>query len=147
MHRIRGHSQARAAELREFCRQLKAIGKEVVVATDTPQIKTNTPKQVLCSYLMFPMGKDFPADLTCDKESYEQSDGAFNHELDNMAAEGLCTVLHRENTFFKTNTFRAYDGHSISHRDADHLSPEGGYLSISGVLEQIGALLTPQAKE
>lgn len=139
--------QARAAELREFCRQLKAIGKEVVVATDSPQIKTNTPKQVLCSYLMFPMGKDFPADLTSDKESYEQSDGAFNHELDNIAAEGLCTVLHRENTFFKTNTFRAYDGHSISHRDADHLSPEGGYLSISGVLEQIGALLTPQAKE
>lgn len=139
--------QARAAELREFCRQLKAIGKEVVVATDTPRIKTITPKQVLCSYLMFPMGKDFPADLTCDKGSYEQANGAFNHELDNIAADGLCIVLHRENAFFKTNTFRAYDGHSISHRDAGHLTPEGGYLSISGVLEQIGTLLPPQAKE
>lgn len=59
--------QARVAELREFCRQLKAIGKEVVVATDNPRIATVTPKQVLSSYLMFPMWKDFPEDLTCDK--------------------------------------------------------------------------------
>lgn len=139
--------QARVAELREFCRQLKAIGKEVVVATDNPRIKTITPQQVLYSYLMFPMGKDFPEDLTCDKATYEQSNSAFNRELDNMAADGLCTVLHREHAFFKTNTFRAYDGHSISHRDEGHMTPAGGYLSISGELEQIDALLKPQPKQ
>lgn len=139
--------QARVAEMREFCRQLKAIGKEVVIATDNPQIGASSPKQVLCSYLMFPMWKDFPADLTCDKATYEQSESAFNRELDNMAADGLCTVLHREHAFFKTNTFRAYDGRNISYRDKHHLTPEGGYLSISGVLDQIGAFLTPQPKE
>lgn len=137
----------RAAELRDFCTQLQAIGKTVVIITDCPELPADSPKRALASYLMWHNGEDYPASLSISRQSYEQTDGAFNRELDKMADEGLCFVLHRENSFFTTEKFDGYDGQSLSHRDRHHLTEKGAAFGISDAIEQISSIINGSSKE
>lgn len=139
--------QARAAELAEFCRRLKAIGKNVVIATDNPAISTESPCRVLKAHLMFSLSDELPASLICNKASYEETDGAFNRELEKLEAEGLCTLIHREQAFFKTDTFCTYDGKNVNHNDKHHLSPEGALFALSDKVEQLKKILDAPAAE
>lgn len=137
----------RAAELRDFCVQLNAIGKKVVITTDCPELSTDSPKRVLAAYLMWHDGEDYPASMSISKHSYEQTDGAFNRELDRMADEGLCIVLHREKAFFTTEKFTIYDGQNLSHRDRHHLTEKGAAYGISNSIEQISSIINGCSKE
>lgn len=133
--------QARAKQLREFCQRLNDMGKGVVVVTDNPMIPTPSPDRTLGAFLMWHAGEKCPAVLECSKATYESTNGVFNRELEKLSADGICTVLHRENTFFKTDTFCAYNGKILTHRDANHLTPNGALFSISDSIETIKALL------
>lgn len=129
--------QTRVNELRELCRQLHSIGKQVVLVTDNPAIGTENPRHLLSAYLMRQEASEFPIALCRRKTEYEQKEGAFNKELDSLAQEGLCQVLHREKAFFPSETFKSYDGHALYHRDSHHLTIDGGLLSLSACLEQL----------
>lgn len=139
--------QVRAAELREFCRRLRSLGKKVVIFTDNPVIATDAPERVLGAYLMFPLNGDFPPALTCDKASYEQENAAFNRELDRLAEEGLCRVFHRERAFFRGDTFRAFDGKNLLLRDAHHLTLPGAEMSIAPFQREIDDMLRSTSAE
>lgn len=139
--------QVRAAELREFCRRLKSLGRKVVLLTDIPTVATYTPRRSVCSYLTFHPWKEYPEDLLCRKADYDRDNAAFNHEMDKLAQEDLCIVLHRENSFFEEDVFHAFDGRCISHRDKHHLTTEGVLLSLSGIMDQLREILDEQPEE
>lgn len=139
--------QVRIAELREFCLRLRGMGREVVLLTDTPSIEAEAPTRLLHSYLMYPMWKEFPSALECSKADYERDNGAFNHGMDKLAQEGVCSVLHREKAFFKTDVFRVFDGNHISHRDRHHLTTSGVLFGLSSVMEQVEEIMRGHTQE
>lgn len=139
--------QARVQELREFTIRLKEIGKNVVLVTANPGITANTPERTLAAYLMWHKGEELPAELSCDRETYDRANAPFNHEMDKMAEEGLCHVLHREQSYFEKGIFHSYDGKLMSHRDSKHLTADGAFRGISKLLNQIGAFLGEKAEE
>lgn len=136
-----GIVQARAEELRQFCERLQSAGKNIIILTDGPEIPTNTPFVCLATHCLWHRDKPVPPSLCCDRGTYELTDGAFNRELDKLANAGYCQVIHRENAFFSSDTFRAFNGEFLTHRDTHHLTIEGGLSGIAPFIEQFKQLL------
>lgn len=133
---------SRVAELREFCKRVKLCDKNIVLVTDNPKVPTATPLRDLGSHLMWHQRKPLPTGLQCKREDYEKLNGAFNEGMDKMEDEGICHVLHRENAFFTSDTFCAYNGEILTHRDNTHLTPAGAVFSISCLIPDIQQHLT-----
>lgn len=131
----------RAAELKEFCKHVQAVGKRVVVVTDPPRIGTDFPKRMVEGCLMWHNDGYVPDVLKCDKNSYEKHNGALNRAMDCMAEEGLCLVLHREKAFYETDIYQAFDGRILYHQDSNHLTPAGSLRSVSKDIEYIRSIL------
>lgn len=134
--------QARVNELRQFCQKVQACGKRIVLVTDTPQLPSSTPLRDISSRLMWHQGKGISPALCCHRKNYDARNGAFNKEMDKMENDGICCVLHRENVFFPTDLFVAYDGTYLTHRDNHHLYPYGSKVSVSGSIDEIRKLLS-----
>lgn len=132
---------ARAEELRELCKQLKSIGKQVILVTDVPRISTESPLRKIAAYRMWHTSNNYPKDLICDRNEYFKTDAAFNYEMDKMEKDGICQVLHREDAFFTANTFCAYNKEILTHRDSHHLTQAGALYSISSCIERIRSIL------
>lgn len=137
-------TRARVSELRQFCRHIKDCGKNVVLVTDTPQLPASSPLRLLGSHIMWHQGKPVPSALCCNRIHYDELNGDFNKEMDKMEHDGLCRVLHRENVFFRTDRFVAYDGNHLTHRDSHHLYPYGSAFSLSGNIDEIRKLLSEE---
>lgn len=133
--------QVRSEQLRQFCQQVKGCGKKVVLLTDAPKIPSNSPRRVISSHLMWQQKTPIPSELCCHRCDYDDSNGVFNKEMDQIAQEGLCHVLHREHAFFRCDTFVAYNGTHLTHRDSHHLYPFGCAFSLSNSIEEIRKLL------
>lgn len=152
-HRLSGHQtwngqivekdilQTRAEELRQFCQQVKNCGKTVVLVTDNPAIPAKSPRRLLSSQLLWHRDFSRLPELCCHREEYEQQNGAINRVMDQLAQDGLCHVLHRENAFFRTDTFTAFDGKHLTHSDQHHLYAAGSVLSLSQNINEIRKLL------
>lgn len=133
---------SRAAELREFCKRVNRCDKTIVLVTDNPRLSTATPLRNLGSHLMWHQRKPMPTSLQCNRGDYEKLNGAFNEEMAKMEDEGICHVLHREYAFFTSDTFCAYNGEILTHRDNAHLTPAGAVFSISRLIPDIQQHLT-----
>lgn len=131
----------RAEELRELCKQLNGINKQVILVTDVPQIGTSAPLRKIAAYRMWHRANNYPQELICDKNEYIKTNGAFNKEMDKMQEDGLCQVLHRETSFFTSNSFYAYNKGFLTHRDSHHLTQTGALYSISSCLDCIRSIL------
>lgn len=123
----------------EFLRQLKAIGKDVVVFAPTPVFNSTTPVR----YARFLHRNEVPVaqinhpDYIVTKEAFlKQFDKMFK-ALHKYEQQGLCTVVHHYNPLFKDGKAYMVEGGKILYRDHCHVSIDSAVKMIQSVDELI----------
>ncbi len=134
--------------IRSYIQQIHSCGKRVVVLTDIPSYKEFDPK----GYIARQMKMHEPLDerkFTCTKEEYDGMNAKINDFFDQMEREGICSVIHLENVFFKDGPARAYRDGVLYYNDPHHLTLQGARMVLEAVEAQLREILDarPQPSE
>lgn len=135
--------RARKEGLREMLRRLNEMGREVYVFTDSPGITEKAPLSVLKSNAMFRPGQDLPESMKCTREQYDKDNYYILPMLQELEAEGVCTVLHREQNCFPNGVFRAFEGGKALMIDDNHLTAAGILYTLRNVESQLRNIILP----
>ena len=129
-----------AAALREFCLQVKACGKQLVLMGPLPDFQG---AKVL-NYARWLARKGLPLhaenpDYICQEASFRERFARETAVLQKLEAEGLCRVFYPAEGMFADGVCRAIDNGVIFYKDGNHITGVGS----SGVLERLMPQMLP----
>lgn len=135
------------AALAAFCTRMQKAGKRVAVVSQVPIIQR--PNYDICHYVnkCLIRGKEpESALLGVSREEYDAYAGETNRLLEELEAQGLCTVLHQETSLLEGGRLNAYENGELLMRDCSHLTYAGAKKALQGMQPKLQELLRPLAR-
>lgn len=129
--------EARAAQLREFCRRMQRCGKQVVFTTPTPWISQRNIGRLLRWKCRYAQLNPEVATVHLSREEYDQKAQPMIDLLEELQREGLCRLLHVEEAFFTDGVFEPVWEGQVMLTDDHHLSIDGAVKCVRGVAEAL----------
>lgn len=129
--------------LRETCRRFKAMGRNVVMVTDCPQLSGQYvfhPAAYANWSRLWERSKDIAGKEIALKQ-YNEVNRKVNQELDVMEAEGLCKVVHLERFLFHSGKYDVWADSYIRMKDTHHFSVFGAVEAVRGSLREFADCL------
>ena len=116
--------------LREFCQQLKAIGKKVIVIGPEPRFAERTPMRYF-RYLkrnnLSSIDKPYPK-CVCTERQYQNQFGEVIKYMDQMHKDDVCTVIYPHKYLFRNGIVGMEEKGRIIFRDHHHFSVKGAEI-------------------
>lgn len=137
--------EARCNELRELCVRLKRIGKSVIVFTDNPTIDCANPRQQFLQDHFRGVSVQHP-NTSCTRQQYEEKNHDFFLIANQLASEGVFSLIHIEDSLFEDGVFSYKRGNKLLIRDKHHLSYFGGYEALHEIADVIQEALRSSGK-
>ena len=139
--------ESNTAALREFCKQVKSCGKEVIILGPLPDFAGNK----ILSYARWLNRKGLPTEAEhpayiCHEKDFTARFDCEIAALNQLQAEGLCHILHPAAHMFTNGICKAIDGGVIVYKDANHITGVGAATVLRKLLPDLLPLLQP-AKE
>lgn len=129
----------------QFCDRLSKIGKQVIVVTEVPPVKTK-PAPFLRRALLHHHSTDSEL-LTCTTEHYHSLFKRQLETFDKMSRDGVCKVVPIHSALLKDGVFRAYAHHAVLMYDDDHISASGAIIYAREHYADWRSLLCPAASD
>lgn len=130
--------------LRKTCRRLKAMGKQVVIVSDSPfyPYEENHVERFSRYYLL---GKDYPLPPAMTPAQFAAKTEQEANFLRSLQEEGLAMVIDPCPALAEDGCYpiRLKDGRFL-YQDTNHLSAHGSVLVSELILQQAAHLLQPQ---
>lgn len=133
--------EAQTEGLREFLRQMRNIGKEVILVDQLPDFETNprtygkwcrrhnrNPEEAITPFL-------------CSRERYETRHKDFLTMLDTVENEGLCKVLSFDKAITPDGNFTAFANGEVLYLDDNHPATPGSIYLMEKVAEDFFKLI------
>ncbi len=138
-------TESNAAALREFCKQVKSCGKEVIILGPLPDFSGSKT----LSYARWLNRKGLPAEAEqpayiCHEKDFTPRFARETATLNQLQNEGLCHVLHPAAHMFNNGVCKAIDDGVIQYKDANHITCEGAASVLRKLLPDLLPLLKPE---
>lgn len=142
--------EADVASVREFCEQLKGIGKKVVIFTSVPTLQAPSSRLLSVKPIVYHRwlarhGKSVEkeGDFFCTRSRYEEDEGRMVKALEQMEADGLCTVLHPERYLLQGGQCTALQEGQVIYLDSNHLNATGAIQVMRYLRPEMEKILYP----
>lgn len=135
--------EAHTEGLREFLRQLNAIGKKVILLDQIPDFETDPRTYGKWCVRHNRKPEERIAPFLCSVERYHERHGDFLHMLDTVQKEGLCEVLSFDLAIGPDNTFTAYADGCVLYRDDNHPATPGSIYYAGKIAPDFLKLVPP----
>lgn len=138
-------------QVKEFCRQVKKLGKKVVVLTPSPLFMKFTDEALLGKgedYTQWRKmrGKDINPQSSEDpfvisKDDYLEYNANILNKLTALEREGYFKLLHIERGIFKEGNFAGVRDGILFCRDICHITPPASIYVMQGVADEFEAII------
>ncbi len=120
--------------LRETCRRLQALGRQVIVLGGTPVFDAPSPMDEWnrCSKLGLPM-----PERSISREAHVKAHARTKAELQKMQEEGLCSFIDISEALLEGEVYPARHNGDFLYVDTNHLSRAGSVLVARYLLPQL----------
>lgn len=122
--------------LAAYCQQLKGIGKNVILLTETPNIHTGNVVTHLRKNIIFNKIGNNSA-ISCTKDGYYQKNRRELEMLNIVESRGLCRLVHIETALLKSGCMNTYQNGKILYRDWDHYTVDGAKAATEGIKDEL----------
>lgn len=146
MNKVEASCESNEPALREFCRKLRDMGRQVVLISPTPYMTYDRKR--------FENGLAYMRWRCKQERSYQDEDGFVMtpekyfkankrvfEMFERMEKDGVCKVLHIERGMFPDGTFRMCRGKKLYMRDANHITPPAAIELFREVRKEFAELL------
>lgn len=136
-------AEAMLAALREFCLNMQALNKKVIMLAPCPDFIINP-----ATYLgwLNQRGRNPEQNMTplqCSRSEYEYRHADVLKMLHILESERLCSVLRLQEVPAGSGFFSAYENGMLLYGDKDHFSVPGSIRYINTIQHQLLELLQP----
>lgn len=134
---VAGHTEA----LREFCKRVKLIGKNVVLMAPPPDFEFH-PARSARLVKKHNASTDAYKIFECSHERYTKRHGHVVRMLKQMESEGLASVLEPASVVSAGAPHLSYENGKLYFRDKDHLSVTGSIMYMTKLKERFFELIS-----
>lgn len=136
--------EAQTESLREFCRNMQAIGKSVIFVDQIPDFETNprTYGKWCIRHDRNPEDKIHP--FICTRERYQERHNQNRNMLFTVEKEGLCRVLRFDKTANTDGNYVAYADGEVLYRDDNHPATPGAIYFMKKLAPDFIELISGQ---
>lgn len=129
------------SSLREFIQKIRLAGKEVLLLGPSPEIPNGDPTRYVRTETKKGRVPVDPAPLSCTREEILQKNADILPVLNQLQAEGLCTVLNTLDFLPADKPFNSYQDKVFLMHDDDHLSSDGSTALFQHLRPQLEPIL------
>lgn len=134
---IVGHTNS----LREFCKRIKRLGKDVILIAPTPDFTINPARG---ARLLNRHGsrEGIYKPFVCSQEKFKARHGEIVDMLKTIESEGLASLLEPASVIPPGKPHLAYENGKLYFRDKDHLSVTGAIMYMTKLKERFFELIS-----
>lgn len=133
--------------IREFCRRLNALGKDIYMIMPTPEVSLSEMKVVVSRfnraklwYHQLMPDKEIKAETVCTTADYERINKDVLITLRQMEREGHCKLLDPMPFLFTNGVFKPLENNKLLVYDNGHLTVAGAVKTVRGLKDQFNAI-------
>lgn len=132
--------QERSQVVRALCKELKQMGKEVIIMTEVPIMNAYYPLGWVRQCLIFGRSAE-DAPLECSEAAYDKRCARSLAFLQQLEKEGLCRLLHLEKPLRAEGIMKGVREGRTLYYDDDHLNADGAVYMMQQLKEDFLNLL------